>query len=67
MPIPASRAELIEKRQTACEKAGKTREFKIYAEAPHCFNADYRPSYRAAAGTDGWARMLAWFRKYGVG
>jgi carboxymethylenebutenolidase len=58
---------LVEKRQAACEAAGKVCQFKIYADAPHGFNADYRPSYRAAAANDGWARMLAWFRKYGVG
>jgi dienelactone hydrolase len=30
------------------------------------FNADYRPSYRADAAKDAWARMLAWFKQYGV-
>jgi carboxymethylenebutenolidase len=57
---------LIEKRQEACTKAGKACEFKIYPDAPHGFNADYRPSYRAADARDAWARMLAWFKKYGV-
>jgi carboxymethylenebutenolidase len=50
----------------ACKAAGKTCEFKIYPDAPHGFNADYRPSYRAEAAKDGWARMLAWFERYGV-
>ncbi|HTZ35631.1 MAG TPA: dienelactone hydrolase family protein [Stellaceae bacterium] len=50
----------------ACKAAGKTCEFKIYPDAPHAFNADYRPSYRAEAAKDGWSRMLAWFKQYGV-
>ena len=58
--------ETIEKRQAACKAAGKTCEFKVYPDAPHGFNADYRPSYRADAAKDGWARMLAWFKDHGV-
>jgi carboxymethylenebutenolidase len=46
--------------------AGKTCEFAVYPDAPHGFNADYRPSYRADAAKDGWARMLAWFKNHGV-
>ncbi len=38
----------------------------MYPDAPHGFNADYRPSYRKADAEDGWARMLAWFKQYGV-
>jgi carboxymethylenebutenolidase len=59
--------ELIEKRQAACQADGKTCDMKIYPDAPHGFNADYRPSYRPEAAKDGWARMLAWFKEYGVG
>jgi len=58
--------ETIEKRQEACKAAGKTCEFKIYPDAPHGFNADYRPSYRADDAKDAWARMLTWFKKNGV-
>jgi carboxymethylenebutenolidase len=64
---PGIPQQLVEARQAACAAAHKTCEFKTYPEAPHGFNADYRPSYRADAAKDGWARMLAWFRKYGVG
>lgn len=59
--------ETIEKRQAACKAAGKTCEFKIYPDAPHGFNADYRPSYRADDAKDAWQRMLAWFKDHGVG
>ena len=41
-------------------------EFKVYAGAPHGFHADYRNTYVKADAEDGWARMLAWFKKHGV-
>jgi carboxymethylenebutenolidase len=56
-----------EKRQAACKAAGKTCEVKVYTDAPHGFNADYRPSYRPDDAKDGWARILAWFKEHGVG
>jgi len=46
--------------------AGKTVEIVVYPDAPHGFHADYRPSYRKADAEDGFAKMLAWFKKYGV-
>ena len=59
--------ELIDKRQAACKEAGKTCEAIVYPDAPHGFNADYRPSYRPEAAKEGWAKMLAWFKQNGVG
>ena len=38
----------------------------VYPDAPHGFNADYRPSYVKADAEDGWARMLAFFKAHGV-
>ena len=58
--------ETREKREAACKAAGKTGEMKVYEDAPHGFNADYRPSYRADDAKDAWARMLAWFKEHGV-
>jgi len=46
--------------------AAKKSEFVVYPEAPHAFNADYRPSYRKEAAEDGWKRCLAWFKANGV-
>jgi carboxymethylenebutenolidase len=46
--------------------AGKTVEIVVFPDAPHGFHADYRPSYKPADAADGWRRMLAWFKKYGV-
>lgn len=56
----------IEQMKAAAKDAGKTVEIVVYPDAPHAFNADYRPSYRKADAEDGWKRMLAWFQKYGV-
>jgi carboxymethylenebutenolidase len=52
--------------EAKAKAANKTVEIVIYPDAPHGFNADYRPSYRAEDAKDGWARMLAWFKQYGV-
>ncbi len=51
---------------TKARKAGKTVEIVVYPDSGHGFHADYRPSYNAADAADGWARMLAWFKKNGV-
>jgi carboxymethylenebutenolidase len=56
----------VREMETALKAAGKTAEFKIYPGAPHGFHADYRASYRKEAAEDGWVRMTAWFKKYGV-
>jgi carboxymethylenebutenolidase len=58
--------DTVNKMAAACKAAAKTCEFKIYPDAPHGFNADYRPSYRAADAKDGWGRMLAWFKEHGA-
>ena len=41
-------------------------EIKVYPDVPHGFHADYRPSYREDAATDGWKKALEWLRKYHV-
>ena len=56
----------VERQRDAAKAAGKTVEIVIYPDTPHAFHADYRPSYRREAAVDGWARMLAWFKTYGV-
>ena len=45
---------------------GSKSEIKVYADAPHAFFADYRPSYRDADAKDGWQRLLDWFKANGV-
>lgn len=58
--------DTIEQMREAVKKAGKTAEIVVYPNTPHAFNADYRPSYREKESKDAWAKMLAWFRNYGV-
>lgn len=59
-------ADSVKAAETKAKAAGKTVDIVIYPDAPHGFNADYRPSYRKDAAEDGWKRMLAWFKTYGV-
>ncbi|MCC5614967.1 dienelactone hydrolase family protein [Nostoc sp. CHAB 5836] len=48
-------------------KSGKSKsQIIVYPDAPHAFFADYRPSYREKEAKEGWKRLLAWFKKYGV-
>jgi carboxymethylenebutenolidase len=56
----------LEETAAKAKAAHKTVEVRVYPEAPHGFQADYRPSYRQADAEDGWTRMLAWFKHYGV-
>ena len=54
----------VKELEAALQGSGRRAEFVIYPGAPHAFFADYRPSYRAEAATDGWRRCVAWFHKY---
>jgi carboxymethylenebutenolidase len=56
----------IEAMRKALAAAKQPSEIKVYDDAPHGFNADYRPTYRKEAAEDGWQRMLAWFKANGV-
>jgi carboxymethylenebutenolidase len=56
----------VEKMRAALKQAGSRSEIHVYPEAQHGFHADYRPSYSEADAKDAWARMMAWFRKYGA-
>jgi carboxymethylenebutenolidase len=58
--------EQVEKLRAALKAANSPSEIVVYPDTPHGFNADYRPSYRPEAAKDGWQKMLAWFKKYGV-
>lgn len=56
----------IESMREDLKKAGSKSELHVYPDAPHAFNADYRPSYRKDAAEDGWKRMLEWLQKHGA-
>ena len=58
--------ESVDRMAAACKANGRICEFKVYPDAPHAFNADYRPSYRADAAKDAWARMFAFLKQYDV-
>jgi carboxymethylenebutenolidase len=63
--IPLERVEMMRAGLKAFGNDKKS-QIHVYEGMPHAFNADYRPSYRKEAADDGWKRMLAWFKKYGV-
>ncbi|MFZ2652554.1 MAG: dienelactone hydrolase family protein [Burkholderiaceae bacterium] len=61
--------DTVDKMKTALASgsvAAKRSEFVVYADAPHAFHADYRPSFRKDAAQDGWKRCIAWFEANGV-
>ena len=64
--IPQDTVEQMKKALASGSAAAKKSEFVVYPDAPHAFNADYRPSYRKEAAEDGWKRCLAWFKANGV-
>lgn len=56
----------VEQMRAALKAAKDPSEIVVFPDAPHGFNADYRPSYRPKEAADAWAQCLAWFRKHGV-
>ena len=63
---PSSSLAEIDEAEKRAKAAGRIVQIHVYFDAPHGFHADYRPSYRPADAADGWTRMLAWFKHYGV-
>ncbi|MGA9032781.1 MAG: dienelactone hydrolase family protein [Sulfuricaulis sp.] len=61
--IPVKTIEMMQSDLKAAKNPSK---IVIYPDAPHGFNADYRPSYRAGPALDGWKRMQAWLKQHGV-
>lgn len=56
----------VQQMQAALQKAGSRSRIDIYPDAPHAFHADYRPSYRKEAASDGWNKLLVWFAESGL-
>jgi carboxymethylenebutenolidase len=46
--------------------AARASQFVVYADTPHAFHADYRPSYRQGPAEDGYKRALAWMQANGA-
>ena len=64
--IPLDSVQRMKAALAAGSPAARKSEFTVYADAPHAFHADYRPSYVKAAADDGWQRCLAWLKAQGV-
>jgi carboxymethylenebutenolidase len=64
--IPLDSVEKMKAALAAGSAAAKRSEFVVYADAPHAFHADYRPSFRKDAAEDGWKRCVGWFEANGV-
>ncbi len=58
--------ETVEQMRGRLKAGNSGSEIILYPDTPHGFNADYRPSYRKEQAEDGWKRLQAWFKKYGV-
>jgi carboxymethylenebutenolidase len=56
----------VEKMQAELKELHKDAQIVIYPDAPHGFNADYRPTYRPADAKDGWERLQKWFKEHGA-
>ncbi|HYD08372.1 MAG TPA: dienelactone hydrolase family protein [Reyranella sp.] len=53
--------------KSSSNTAARKSTIKTYADTPHGFNADYRPSYRKEQAEDAWKLAVAWFKANGVG
>jgi carboxymethylenebutenolidase len=64
--IPLDTVERMKSMLAKGSDAARKSDFHVYADAPHGFHADYRPTYRKDAADDGWRRCLAWFKANGA-
>ncbi|MBV8850644.1 MAG: dienelactone hydrolase family protein [Methylobacteriaceae bacterium] len=60
-------AEHVQAMREALKSSSSKSEIIVYPDAPHGFNADYRPSYRKDDAQDAWAKATAWFKGHGAG
>lgn len=56
----------VQRMQDELKKGKSGSEIIVFPNADHGFHADYRPSYNRQASDEAWARLLAWFKKYGA-
>jgi len=59
--------ESVQEMRTRLAAAGQRSKIILFPGAPHGFHADYRASFRSLAASEGWRRMLEWFREHGGG
>jgi carboxymethylenebutenolidase len=66
--IPVTHVDLMKRELAASSQpAASKSEIVVYPEAQHGFYADYRPTFRKADAEDAWTRLLAFFKRSGVG
>src|SRR6476469_4718799 len=58
--------DTVEKMREVLKTGSSGSEIVLYPDAPHGFNADYRPTYREKEAKDAWKRLQEWFKKHGV-
>jgi carboxymethylenebutenolidase len=58
--------ETVEQMRHSLKTGNSGSEIIIYADTPHAFFADYRPSYRQPQAQSGWKHLKTWFVKHGV-
>ncbi|NDJ25097.1 carboxymethylenebutenolidase [Nostoc sp. B(2019)] len=58
--------DTVQQMRDRLKSSSSKSEIIVYPDAPHAFFADYRPSYRETEARDGWQRLQAWFKQYGV-
>ena len=56
----------IERMRTLLATGDSCSDIQVYADAPHAFFADYRPSYRKEDAEDGWKRLQDWLADHGM-
>jgi carboxymethylenebutenolidase len=62
---PGIPRDTVDRMAAAVRAAGNDRvEIVVFADAPHAFHADYRPSYRKEAAEAGWKRLTDWFARH---
>jgi carboxymethylenebutenolidase len=61
---PNPNPDQVNRTEEKLKALGKTYEFERYDGVGHGFFAHYRPAYRAAQASDGWAKVLAFFQKH---
>jgi carboxymethylenebutenolidase len=58
--------DTVQRMQDEVKKGKSKSELMVFPNANHGFLADYRPSYNPQAATEGWQKMLDWFKKSGM-
>ena len=58
--------DTVERMKTLLAEGDSRSTIQVYADAPHAFFADYRPSYLKQAAEDGWKRLQEWLASNGM-